>query len=218
MQESDANENREPGHWPETRSEEYLCSVSEAAARWISSADSKAAVMMAIASGLLGLFVGAGQSEQSWTGSTALVLRSAFVAMASLTIAVAAWSLWPRTERRRVLAAHGKTRDVLHRSPTYFGDVAKLSYAEFLTAAEEPRASLQTKDRAEQTYVLSLIAAQKMRLIKVSVILLVGALVVLGALALLERPRSMAAGSRPSEMYWHDNHRCAHSQTGDTTP
>mgnify|MGYP007066217895 CR=1 FL=1 len=131
--------------------------LSGAASGWIAAADGKAAALLGVSNILLGaVFLADLEPGPAWVD----VLRVGFIAVVLIQhIVVAAFVLWPRTNRAKLLKEAGFP-SALDRSPSFFGDVAKLKHAELVTLMDDDAA--QDADKLEQAFILAVIADRKM--------------------------------------------------------
>ncbi|NMB11051.1 MAG: hypothetical protein GX977_02070 [Firmicutes bacterium] len=153
--------------------------VTSTANAWIASADSKAFGILGLCGVLIGLAIVRGPISK-----TALRLHLAFLACSILAATASLVSLWPRLERTKILCTR-EAGSPLPASPTFFGDVGKMSFHEFLTTIDELNAELLERDLYEQAYILAVIARRKMLWVKVSAGLLMLAVLAMAVLSVV---------------------------------
>jgi heme A synthase len=170
--------------------EKRLKNLREIVAPWVGSADGKATGLLAVAGALLAAIAFASAGTDSKAERWFVYV---FCVLAVLSIASSAMVLIPRVNREKMLKKKG-AQSVLATSPTFFGDLARLNYAQFQKTLESPNTEERASDALEQTYVLCIIAAAKMRWMRASVILLLLSLVAVGGFV-----TARAAGAASSE-------------------
>lgn len=138
---------------------EYVRSTTQTAAGWIASADTKATALLTINSVVLGL-IAQSSPEPAGTPIGVAILQALFTLCAFVSILGSLFVLWPRTRRTKLLDWVGFTD--LPASPTFFGDLAKLNFPEFLGVAERVTPDALGKNEIEQCYILCKIASIKM--------------------------------------------------------
>lgn len=146
---------------------EWLEPLKSATQGWIASADSKAAAMLTASAVLLAFIGAAGIGPKA--NSIQLGLFVAFAALIIAHVCCLLAVLWPRTSR----AALGD-RDARKRSLTFFGDIAKISFNNFLSETHTP--AERRADLRRQVYMLARIADRKMRYYRAALALFVPAL------------------------------------------
>ena len=143
-----------------------VAAAKQAAASWISSADTKATTILALSGVLLSIMVAAfsiGSRPQNLTCLQCVEL--CLFGLASLAATIAALSsLYPRTNRRALLSSRGWPPRPY--SLSYYGDLASLSPKEFASRMQES----PSEDELEQAFVLAVIAKIKMRWLRLSVL------------------------------------------------
>jgi len=168
----------------EATTREFANSVRASSGTWIGSADSKATALAAVAGAIFAIVLTgtAGASANLRKGELLSIAMFSLFMMCSVIGAAAV--LWPRTNRQKILRKSGHDKP-LKNSPTYFGDLAKMSYAAFVEMANNPPAA-DVEDSLEQAYVIAKIASSKMSWMKFSVANLVLSLISLGILIIAE--------------------------------
>lgn len=164
--------------------------LSDASVGWIGAADNKAAALLGVSNILLGaVFLADLGPTSGWWHA----IRVGFVLLVlAQHVVVAAFVLWPRTNRTAILKKAGFPTP-LPRSPSFFGDVAKMPHADFKALmADVPT---QAEDKLEQAYVLAVIANRKMLAYQWTIGLFVAGLVAFCTLATVELlPRAADQG------------------------
>ena len=94
---------------------------------------------------------------------------------------IAALVLFPRTTRLKYL----RGGPLINQSPTFFGDLGRLSFEGFLHVLTVTPDEDVERDEREQAYILVRIANVKMSLVRGSITLITLSVVLLGVIALL---------------------------------
>lgn len=140
--------------------------VTQLAAGWIGSADSKASALLSVAGVAMALVLVAGESGPQT--DLAWWLHLSFAVMALAAVACSILALWPRTSRRLVLAPASHRQ--MDSSPTYFGDLCKQSFDDYLSLNAGISDQTLERDALEQSYILMRIAALKMAWIRRAIV------------------------------------------------
>jgi Family of unknown function (DUF5706) len=156
-----------------------------AAAGWIGSADTKATALLTISGALLALLA-AVFATSSGVRALPVTHRIAFVGfcLASIvSIAASTATLWPRTNRSALLKERGWPNPGV--SPTFFGDQASLSHKEFGELHANQNETSLAGDLSEQAHIMCVIAAVKMKCLRVSIATFAFALLCLAGLVIV---------------------------------
>lgn len=137
---------------------DYVNLVSGKAVTWIASADAKATALVTLLAVVLSL-VGIGASQKESPAGIALqIIFVLFVLLAVCAAVVCLVVILPRTSRKEFLPG-----EVSGRSPTFFSDLATLSFQKFSEICAQPDREQFNLDAVEQAFILNRIAAKKMR-------------------------------------------------------
>jgi hypothetical protein len=170
--------------------EKRMAGMRTAAVTWIASADAKAMGVLTVGGGLLAILAGVVAAASAWApGGPALSFLGrcewafflGFCACSVVAILVAAWALYPRTNRKRILRNAGWATP-LARSRTFFGDIAQMRMQEFVDLTKAPEDDDDLRDAQEQTFILQRVAARKMLAIRISILALALSLVALAGM------------------------------------
>jgi len=173
-------------HWAKA-----MKNLRQSASGAIAAADGKATATLSLVSVLVGLMLIQMPDSDSTRAAPTSEEKTAFVIFAVLALLAALASirvLWPRVNRQKLLRSRsvstvaylkgvpgrvwGSVRRrrsprkpiarELERSPTFFGDLARMGFDEFAASLDDRSPDAEHQDDLEQAYILNFIADRKM--------------------------------------------------------
>lgn len=171
--------------------------LKQASIQWIASADSKATTIASILAVVLGL-VSVDMAEAVRTANLQGYYWT-FLGVGALTVLLCGLTLWPRTNRRRYVPNSNP-------SPTFFGDVPDdyESYANRVVTELDLH-----RDTMEQAFIVAHIAKRKMWLVRATIVMFGGTMLLLFLLAFNASKERESAGTSEAR---------AESAEGQATP
>lgn len=154
----------------------YL-SLRASAGAWIASADSKATALIGVDASLFTLVaaVVAATGLLRDLGPYGITAFALFCTTSIISLSSACYCLWPRLERKEILAEANWTP--IDRSPSHFFEVAQLSRDQLKTLLHD--VDIQESDNQEQAFVAAVIASKKMSALKTAVVSSISSLAML---------------------------------------